>query len=197
MRSISLVLAALLMTNCTTIQCEAFDLDKGIVDYFFFPEFEPSYAFVSDRNDTMIYDRLVYETTEAYENKCHMCSCTQKLDVSYEQRDGSNQLSNYAIYDSHLFPDSEGSTNYDINGLIATVYVEADTLTESQYSDISQEKIFELKKGVELDLGDTIYTDLIELSLIEKQDNAINILWIKESVGLIAYSHSQTIWKLN
>ena len=183
-----------MIIGCTTISCEEFDTNRKIMDCHFFPELLEQYSFKNINSDSIVFTQILFEKSEFEERKCHMCACGQVLRVSYENQTEGLVLSNTTNYDTELFPDGIGGMNYLINGVKSSLIIEEGLLTESISEPAGETKSFSISNVENETLNNINYDGLTKIEIIDTQNSPINTLWIQESVGLVAFEITNTIW---
>lgn len=183
-----------LMMGCTTISCEEFDVNRQIMDWHFFPKLLDQYSFRNLNSDSIIFTQTSFEKSEFEEKKCHLCACGQVLRVSYENQTEELVLSNVTNYDTHLFPEGIGGINYLINDVESFLTIEHDILVEIISEPAGETKSFSISNVENETLNNINYDRLTKIEIINTQNSPINTFWIQESVGLVAFEITNTIW---
>jgi len=180
-------------SQCKTIECEEFNLTRPIMNWHFFPNLEQAYIFTNSNADSLIFNQSFFDQSEYEERKCHMCSCYQLLNTSYENQNLGLNFTNTANYDTELFPDWIGGIQYQIDDIIADMTIEDGQLDEL-ISQTDEETNFNITQQTNITLNSNNYSDVTQLEILVTNNSTIEKLWIQEENGLIAFEIDNTIW---
>ena len=189
-----IVILCWLMKSCTTIECEEFNLEREIMRYNLFPSGEESYRYVSEGSDTIVLNQVAYDRSPFNERRCHMCACGQILDVTYESEDQALEFRNIANYDTELFPEWPGGTNYSFGAPVSFFTIQGDSLFEDFSEPAGDTAEYLIRNNASIRLNDSIYAGMVELTPIDTSETPITTVWIKPGNGMIGFRHNEREW---
>ena len=191
---ISLMICGIVF-SCTTVDCEEFDLDREIMQFYMFPTGLDQYVYTNGSGDSIVFNQVAYNRSEFYENQCHMCSCNQVLDATYRSESQNLEVRNVANYDTELFPDWEGGTNYYFGAPASFFTMREDSLYE-EFSEVAGDTAhYMVRNKLSLRIANTPYVGVIELIALDTSNTLIQTVWIEKANGLIGFRYNNVEWR--
>lgn len=182
---------ASILFSCKKIECEAFDTSHPIMNWHFFPDLQQEYTF-SDIDSNLISFRKAQDYQSGYEERrCHMCYCHQELKSNYESAAKDLQLGNKAYYASLNGGDEQ--IYYSLNQINASILIENQSIRLDQTSSEGEQDLY-LSVLDTFSLGGQEFEKVTQIEVLDTSKTEIEILWIKEKLGIIGFKLNQKIW---
>jgi hypothetical protein len=196
MKVLLIVLLLLTSWSCQKYKCSGFDKGHSINKWNWFPENQGFYKYVNKNQEELELTRTKYEISESREFWCHMCACGQELTSHYDSYNVGIQFRCTLGYwgDENNTNNDKGSLYYGIDKIGSPFSSNEETVSENEVPQYEYRE-FEILFKDTVEIADTKFANVTELSVLDTTKTKIRKLWIAPSSGLIGFRVNNQDWR--
>lgn len=183
-----LLLVGIVVSSCMH-NCDEFTPVNPLTAWLIFADTKDSYTFVNKNADTVVFQQTTMGASEAY-SRFGVHLCRAHLDLRYNCPQLSLRADAFLKYSSKVSP-AVGWITYAIDNSSDDFPIE-----DGQPFPLEQQtdSPYKITLRDQLQVLDTVYTEVHEFEVLAKQGSVVQRFWIKKGVGMIGFEHKGVVW---